>query len=103
MDETEFQTLFWGWPTLLRSSGKRLVWPGIIAAFLRDHRHYSDPMADTVYAGRRKEICPICGGKLLRSEYQSLLLWGVSYGELLTKPVVELNRIMDAHADKHQA
>lgn len=103
MDETEFQTLFWGWPTLLRSSGKRLVWPGIIAAFLRDHRHYSDPMADTVYAGRRKEICPICGGKLLRSEYQSLLLWGVSYGELLTKPVVELNRIMDAHADKHPA
>lgn len=66
---------------------------------LRDHRHYSDPMADTIYAGRRKEICPICRGKLLRPEYQPLRILGVNYGDLLTKPVEELSQIMKAHSN----
>lgn len=99
MDMDERQALFWGWPTPLKSSGKPLIWPGIIAAFLRDHRHYSDPMADTIYAGRRKEICPICRGKLLRPEYQPLRILGVNYGDLLTKPVEELSQIMKAHSN----
>lgn len=96
MDAEERQTLFWGWPTPLKAAGRQITWPGIIAAFLRDHHHYSDPMAETVYAGRRKELCPVCRGKLLRPEYQKLQLLGVSYGELLTRPVGELSRTVDA-------
>lgn len=100
MDAEERQTLFWGWPTPLKAAGRQMTWPGIIAAFLRDHHHYSDPMAETVYAGRRKELCPVCRGKLLRPEYQELQFLGVSYGELLTRPVGELSRTVDARPYK---
>lgn len=96
MGADERQALFWGWPTPLKAAGRQMTWPGIIAAFLRDHRHYSDPMAETVYGGRRKELCPVCGGELLRPEYRELRLLGVSYGELLTRPVGELSRRVDA-------
>ena len=95
MNADERQTLFWGWPTPLKASGRQMTWPGIIAAFLRDHRHYSDSAAESVYAGRRKELCPICAGKLLRPEYQEIRILGVSYGELLTMPIEYLNRAMD--------
>ena len=96
MDADERQVLFWGWPTPLKAAGRQMTWPGIIAAFLRDHRHYSDPGAEAVYAGRRRVSCPVCGGGLLRPEYRGLRLLGVSYGELLTRPVGELRRVMDA-------
>lgn len=96
MDADERQVLFWGWPTPLKTAGRQMTWPGIIAAFLRDHRHYSDSMAEPVYDGRRKELCPVCGGELLRPEYRGLRLLGVSYGELLIRPVGELNRRVDA-------
>ena len=98
MDVNERQALFWGWPTPLKAAGRQMTWPGIIAAFLRDHRHYSDPMAETVYAGRRKELCPVCMGKLLRPEYQKLQLLGVSYGELLIRPARVLRCTMDARS-----
>lgn len=100
MDADERQTLFWGWPTPLKAAGGQMTWPGIIAAFLRDHRHYSDPRTETIYASRRKELCPVCRGKLLRPEYQGLHLLGVSYGELLTRPVGDLSQTVNARPYK---
>lgn len=103
MDADERQVLFWGWPTPLKAAGRQMTWPGIVAAFLRDHRHYSDPGAEIIYAGRRRFPCPVCEGNLLRPEYRGLRLLGVSYGELLTRPAGDLSRMMDAGANRAPA
>lgn len=98
MNLDERQTLFWGWPTPLKAAGKQMTWPGIIVSFLQNHHHYPDPMAEKLYTARRKESCPVCGGELLRPEYRKLQFLGMTYGELMTKPVQDLNHAVDARA-----
>lgn len=97
MNADERQVLFWGWPTPLKTEGRRLNWLGLIASFLRDHRYYSDPTAELLYASRKKTCCPVCGGKLLKPEYRELKLLDVTYGELMTTPVEVLRRSVGIH------
>lgn len=61
MGEDERQTLFWGWSSPLRAAGKQINWPGIIAAFLQNYRHYSAPSAESLYALRKRSVRSVKG------------------------------------------
>lgn len=92
------QLLFEGIEAPMVSNGKSFIWPGIIASFLQNHNYYPDPMAVKVFATRKKELCPVCKGKLLKKEYFDLDFWDMTYVELLTLPVSRLlNRLRGAY------
>lgn len=94
MNSIEKSILFSGTNGLIAIEGNSVEWKGIIEQFLLYHKYYPEKDSDAVFKKKKRITCPICGGTKVQKVFSSYTLWGLNYGEIISLPINELNKII---------